>query len=373
MAGSEVDVDYGRTVRLFTGKYTSKLQARQALALRRIARRNAGGVPLAELEDVCRVLSSALAADPNPELDAAVLENIRLFCKPLVSTRSWQHKQYSDAIGAMLRLLMKCACRETSGMTSSAAYNAIRRFACADLVPLDIPEEGRRTIPVEYSRSLSLLAIVNSGIVPDLVSALKRTPSSAINMQICRDLSLSAPSASAMLTSDDLAGAMVAAIDVEASAPMAVEVIWNLFELHPTEAATRLANDAIISLLTSLLKRTLEHGTSVRHRALRNQVLCALSHLSRAPRTGAGFVRAGCVPLLLSHSTRLELGAGPIASHGMLLEDLQTKKLIWSILGDLLQEPRCVSICAASALVEALLVYTTPAPQAPLQIQVLIK
>eukprot|EP00742_Colponemidia_sp_Colp-10_P013904 GILJ01015743.1.p1 GENE.GILJ01015743.1~~GILJ01015743.1.p1 ORF type:complete len:971 (-),score=149.69 GILJ01015743.1:105-2795(-) len=142
---------------------------------------------------------------------------------------------------------------------------------------------------------------------------------------------------------------------------VAVEILWNLLELCPVEAAGRSCDKEIVDALCQTFVECLSIGYKQKERELRNDMIVVVTAISEAPNATAALGAFAEILLELScgnekHNGRSESPfINPRHHYTLSNEDQQAKSLSWGFLARLCREGDASSPSGLSAAAHAVL------------------
>eukprot|EP00667_Euglena_gracilis_P000696 EG_transcript_696 len=141
---------------------------------------------------------------------------------------------------------------------------------------------------------------------------------------------------------------------------LALEVIWNVLELHPPAIAL-VTEYHHVSTLYDLARESIIHGFKLKDKELRNDIITVCTLIAQEPDSHAHFFRSGFTELLfiVGAGSELKLQHKALMQYSQSIadEDFELKKLVWNLLYTLSFHSENAGYLRSCGFIQALMQY----------------
>jgi hypothetical protein len=347
---------YATALTLFTHRHSADMHERQVATIRRLCKTFRDGFYVADLRSLLQLLSmmGERVAEGKQEFVEPLVETLRICSIPFVKEiASEEYRNFSalcDTIATLGKLLV---CPEKRVVL--VAGEVLATFAGSeDGLPATVSYHHQ---VLEHSRiAACVAAALREGGGADRQVLMQL-------MLVVLELSRTRELAVQLLEQGCLPAvieALLCGFKTEV-VMVAVEALWNVFELVP-ESAARVATGRTVKVLGQLLNELLTEGHRTQDKELRNEVLILITYLARQEACRPDFAVTGLLEVMLTTSSAVEADAPRGTVKAFILtscsEDFEMKRAMINIACLLAEEETCASqITSHSVFLGALLLH----------------
>lgn len=360
-----LDMTLDKVINLLTDPHSSKLKERHFKAVRKICTKYANGFYLKDIGSVLTILEELSAHLGEDEGYTNVVVQLIMLCgksflKEKTSDDTTFDKTFSDFL-AQLVLLVTIP----YPMVQIAVTHSVGNLYCT---PVPIYADGPQACKHEFN----IKAIETSNVVKTFAQELNKMNDQAVYQEILHlllFLSLSSCNCDSLLDMnvvDVIAKNMTAACKNSDSKmlQLSIEVLWNLIEYsNPEKVPDKFNTSVCVKSLYSTFCYFVKTAKTKQELQLRNDVMAVTQVLASqcpsAPLLSCGFIK---VMTLVSTSSEVKSSDPLIAGFSMKPqnEDFELKKLVWTSLIGMYDDPATRQVMLDNGLLEALFDYVRP-------------